>query len=234
VQAISKAKGAGRSSVWLTLSGHQTHLLPEALSAGFRIHSGGGEEVECYKWVGSSEDKVPPYATATVAVAGVTTDADGRLLVVKDRGKRSSWKFPGGYVDVGEDLGAAAAREVREETGVVAEAASVLGVRVVEGRGRRGDVKDLYVLVHMRASTTAIEVEHVEEIEEAKWVDLPTFAAESEHPLNRYGAYLAMQALEAQAAGGDGVGLSLDRVGTLADPAEKVAFLRPCEAKPVP
>ena len=43
----------------------------------------------------------------------------------------NNWKFPGGYVDRGENILDAAVREVKEETGVQTEAIGLVGFRHV-------------------------------------------------------------------------------------------------------
>ena len=56
----------------------------------------------------------------TVCAGAVIRDGDGRLLLVR-RGRapsRGRWSVPGGRVEPGETPAQAAAREVREETGL--------------------------------------------------------------------------------------------------------------------
>ena len=64
-----------------------------------------------------------------VAVAVVATD-DGKILMVKRAidPMMGRWSLPAGYVDRGEVVEEAAAREVREETGVEVRLDSLLGV----------------------------------------------------------------------------------------------------------
>jgi len=61
--------------------------------------------------------------TPIVAVGAFVFDGDGRVLLVeraKDPGK-GLWTVPGGRLEPRETLAQAVAREVREETGLIAE-----------------------------------------------------------------------------------------------------------------
>ena len=64
------------------------------------------------------------FRSPSVAVAVVLRDHAGRILMV-NRGPGSSrpglWSIPAGYMDYGEEVRAAGAREVLEETGLVVE-----------------------------------------------------------------------------------------------------------------
>ncbi len=64
------------------------------------------------------------FRSPSVAVAVVLRDDAGRVLMVK-RGPGSSrpgrWSIPAGYMDYGEEIREAGAREVLEETGLVVE-----------------------------------------------------------------------------------------------------------------
>lgn len=61
-----------------------------------------------------------------VAVGGLVTDAEGRVLLV--RSPRRDWEFPGGQVEEGEDLLAGLRREVWEETGLHVSVGALVGV----------------------------------------------------------------------------------------------------------
>ena len=57
--------------------------------------------------------------THIVAAAGVTLNADGKILMVKTF--NSGWVFPGGQVENGETVTDAVIRETMEESGVTVE-----------------------------------------------------------------------------------------------------------------
>ncbi|KUL51451.1 DNA mismatch repair protein MutT [Streptomyces sp. NRRL F-4489] len=61
----------------------------------------------------------PPHAQAVFGVGVIVLDTDGRVLLGRHRA--GTWELPGGKVDPGESVRAAAARELREETGLVTE-----------------------------------------------------------------------------------------------------------------
>ncbi len=62
--------------------------------------------------------------------ACVIIEIDGRIVMLKRAIPPSvgSWVIPGGFVDVGETVPAAAAREAREEVGLDVEIGSLVGV----------------------------------------------------------------------------------------------------------
>jgi 8-oxo-dGTP diphosphatase len=74
----------------------------------------------------------------------------GSEVLLIERGKegpfRGLWSLPGGRIEPGEPVRTAALREVREETGVVAELAGVLDIRDVIRRDPAGGLTSHYLL----------------------------------------------------------------------------------------
>ncbi|MFB8035915.1 NUDIX hydrolase [Streptomyces sp. NPDC056004] len=74
----------------------------------------------------SSRNTRPPKAQAALGVGVIVQDGRGRILLGRHHG--GTWELPGGKVDpTHESIAEAAARELREETGLEVDAA---GVRV--------------------------------------------------------------------------------------------------------
>lgn len=67
------------------------------------------------------------YPTPKVDVRAAVFDASGRILLVKERSD-GAWALPGGWADIGESVGEAAAREVYEEAGYEVAPLKLLGV----------------------------------------------------------------------------------------------------------
>ncbi len=73
------------------------------------------------------------YATDPTAIrlsvsAVVWSEGPGSALLLMRRSDNRAWGLPGGYVEIGESVLEAAAREVLEETGVRVELGRLVGV----------------------------------------------------------------------------------------------------------
>lgn len=66
------------------------------------------------------------FPTHIVGVAGFISNNENKILLLKN--PRRGWEFPGGQVEVGEDLVTALTREVEEETGIVIAIRQLVGV----------------------------------------------------------------------------------------------------------
>ena len=73
-----------------------------------------------------AEDATPrnPYPTVDVLIE----DGEGRIYLIKRKNPPHGWAIPGGFVDYGEPVEVAAAREALEETSLQVEIRELLGV----------------------------------------------------------------------------------------------------------
>jgi ADP-ribose pyrophosphatase YjhB (NUDIX family) len=86
--------------------------------------------------------------TVWLAAAGLLIDEDGKWLVVKKKygGLKGKWSIPAGFVEAGETVDEAAVREVFEETGILGEIVSVLGIRTGVIKGTTSDNMIVFLL----------------------------------------------------------------------------------------
>ena len=97
---------------------------------------------------------------------------DGKVLLV-ERAKppRGMWAFPGGHVEMGETLPAAAARELEEETGLTASFQGLLGLYDVIRRDASGLVTIHYVIACYLGIAGPGEAVAASDAAAAAWVD---------------------------------------------------------------
>lgn len=186
---------AGKGAVWVELRASQGALIQAAADIGFAFHHATGSSCSMLLWLQDRPCPVPPFATHHIGVGGVVIDSARRVLLVKDRHARAPqvWKFPGGLANLGEDISAAAVREVTEETNVRTAFRSVLAARHMHGVAFGNS--DLYVFCHLSALSTEIRTDPVE-ILDARWMDATEFTSSTQHPLSRYAVTLACQELD--------------------------------------
>jgi mutator protein MutT len=108
------------------------------------------------------------------SAGGVVVRGEQALVIVPTRRATDGSRvlgLPKGHIDPGETEQQAAAREVREETGVQAELVSELGeVRYWYSRGGRSVPKT--VVFYLFRYLGGDPADHDDEVEEARWIDL--------------------------------------------------------------
>ena len=97
-------------------------------------------------------------------VAGTIPARDGRVLLVRRNIEpcKGKWTFPGGFVDWGESVTAAALRETFEETGLTVALGGLVGVYSYPGVP--------VVIVVYRAQVTGGSLAQSHEVAEVAWV----------------------------------------------------------------
>jgi 8-oxo-dGTP diphosphatase len=106
------------------------------------------------------------YYLGQKVVAGTIVVEDGRVLLTRRaiHPAFGKWTFPGGYVDWGEPVDAAAVRETREETGLAVKLGRLVGVYSYEG------TPTVIVVYEARVTGGALATCHENDCVE--WVDV--------------------------------------------------------------
>ncbi|MFW9803795.1 MAG: NUDIX domain-containing protein [Candidatus Thorarchaeota archaeon] len=103
---------------------------------------------------------------------------DGGMLLLVKRGRdpyKDSWALPGGFVEYGETVEEAAAREVLEETGLRVTLEAILGVYSDPRRDPRGHT----ITTVFIARPVAGEPVGGDDAAEASWVSLESLEAKT-------------------------------------------------------
>ncbi|MEW6442768.1 MAG: NUDIX hydrolase [bacterium] len=112
-----------------------------------------------------------------LAVGGVVIRGDKVLLVRRGREPaRGEWAIPGGSVEIGETLGEAVERELREETGIQAQAGDICHLFEAIRKDETGRVRFHYVIVDLLAEYVSGAPCAADDAREAAWLsadDLP-------------------------------------------------------------
>jgi 8-oxo-dGTP diphosphatase len=111
------------------------------------------------------------FPEAPLIGVGAIIIENGRVVLVKRAHPplKDEWSIPGGVLEVGELVRAAAVREAREETGLVVDPVELLGVydRVLRNPEKR--VQYHYVLIDFLCRRVAGELAAAGDAAEARW-----------------------------------------------------------------
>ena len=107
------------------------------------------------------------WALGGLAVGTIIGDAEGRILLVRRAIEPGygKWVFPGGYVDRGEQVLAAAQREAREESGLAVRVDDLVDIYSYPGRTP--------IIIVFAATLIGGDVQVDDEGLEARWFGAP-------------------------------------------------------------
>jgi 8-oxo-dGTP pyrophosphatase MutT (NUDIX family) len=108
----------------------------------------------------------------------LVVDEAGRVLM-QQRADSGNWSLPGGVMELGETIGQAVVREVREETGLDVELTGILGIFTDPGHiiaYADGEVRQEFV-VTFTARVVGGRLRGSDESTEVRWVDPAEFDA---------------------------------------------------------
>lgn len=99
---------------------------------------------------------------------------DNQVLVVSEKNAliKDSWKLPGGYSEMNENLVDAAIREVDEETSIKTRFESVIAIR--HAHGAAFSCSDLYVVMKLIPETNEIK-KCDREIAKCQWMNVDEY-----------------------------------------------------------
>jgi 8-oxo-dGTP diphosphatase len=135
-----------------------------------------------------------PRPMVTVdAIVFNTTAAKAKVLLIK-RGNepfKGQWAFPGGFVDMDEELKTAAARELEEETGLSGVDLSQFHTFGKPGRDPRGR----NITVAFIGTTKKTEIKGGDDAADAQWFDIDALPSDMAFDHNKVAA-LAIEHLK--------------------------------------
>lgn len=126
-----------------------------------------------------SSPPAPPGTGRPVVAVIAVVPRNGRVLLVRRRNRPDAgrWGFPGGKIEPGETVFAAAVRELAEETGITADPLEVLDALDVIDRAPDGALIHHYVLIAVLCRWRAGEGAAADDAEEAAWLTLKDIEA---------------------------------------------------------
>jgi 8-oxo-dGTP pyrophosphatase MutT (NUDIX family) len=173
-EIVSFAKTENKNIIWLTLPINLSCLVPSATEFGFVFHNCLEHELTLILKA-QTTTFIPFIPTHTLGAGAIVKNQSGQLLVIKEHGM-NGYKLPGGHIELGEKIETAIIREVLEETGVQADFQSILGFTT--RHPFQFGKTNMYLVCRLNAISETIQIQDIEEIAEAKWLDVAEYLAD--------------------------------------------------------
>ncbi|CAK9145107.1 unnamed protein product [Ilex paraguariensis] len=177
--SLSHWKLQGKRGVWIKLPIELANLVETAVKEGFWFHHAEPHYLMLVYWIPETANTIPANATHRVRVGAIVLNDKRELLVVQEKSGKFQgtgvWKIPTGVLDEGEDIFAAATREVKEETGIDTEFVEILAFR--QSHKSFFEKSDLFFICMLRPLSFGIQKQELE-IEAAQWMPFEDYAAQ--------------------------------------------------------
>jgi 8-oxo-dGTP pyrophosphatase MutT (NUDIX family) len=180
---LNHAKSQKKAVIWLTLPIDLAHLITIATTQGFTFHNCLPTEVTLI-FKSQPEDFVPFVPTHSLGAGGLVQNSEGKILVIRER-EATTYKLPGGHIELGEKIEDAVIREVLEETGIETEFSAVLGM--ASTHPYRFGKSNIYIVCKLAPLSTQINIQDTHEIDDAKWILPEHYLADNKNSVfNKY------------------------------------------------
>jgi 8-oxo-dGTP pyrophosphatase MutT (NUDIX family) len=191
-ELLDHAKSAQKAVVWLTLPIEYAHYIATATAKGFTYHNCLDTEITLVL-KSNPADFAPFVPTHSLGTGGLVQDRKGNILVIREKGA-TTYKLPGGHLELGEKIEEAVIREVWEETGIGTEFNAVLGMATTHPY--RFGKSNIYIVCKLTPLSSQIDIQDTAEIDDARWMSLETFMADDNNSV--FNKYLIKSLLNSQ------------------------------------
>ncbi|KAL1167113.1 hypothetical protein V6Z11_A06G244800 [Gossypium hirsutum] len=188
--SIAQWRHQGKKGVWIKLPIQHVNLVEAAVKEGFWFHHAEPNYLMLCYWIPEGTHTLPANASHRIGISAFVMNEKREVLVVQESTGRFQgtgvWKFPTGVVNEGEDICAAAVREVKEETAVDTKFIEILAFRQIHKA--LFDKSDIFFLCLLEPLSSEVQKQETE-IEAAKWMPFEEYKAQpfvQKHELLKY------------------------------------------------